>query len=97
MPIIGDIILAQSETVVDQIAIKQEWTNVENCQATTVHFLQLPQEGVGIRGNVIREGQKAELFDSCAAKGNGQVEATHPPSSMEPTEIHHVSFMKCDC
>ena len=66
IPTIGVISLTQQETLVDQIAIKQEWQEIEDCKPTKTHFLQLPQYGIGISGTVITEGQKYLLpFDSC--------------------------------
>lgn len=59
IPIIGEIHIDQQKTVVDKIALKQEWEIIEECAPTRTHFLQLPVQGVGIYGTVISEGNKS--------------------------------------
>ncbi len=57
--IIGEIRIDQQATLVEKIAIKQEWEIIEECPPTRTHFLKLPQEGVGIYGTIITEGEKS--------------------------------------
>ncbi len=40
--IIGEIWIDQKATLVDKIALKQEWEIIEECPPTRTHFLQLP-------------------------------------------------------
>jgi hypothetical protein len=97
--------------------LKQEWEKIEACAPTKTHFLKLPQEGVGISGTMITEGEKslfpleyslapegpAPATEHTPAKEPESVAAVKPPTPVpaptpkDPTEIHHVSFKKCDC
>ncbi len=55
IPIIGVIHIEQQKTIVDRIAITQEWQIEEECAPTKTHFLQMPQKDTGIRGTVVSE------------------------------------------
>jgi hypothetical protein len=97
--IIGEIHIDQQATQVTKIAIKQEWEIIEECPPTRTHFLKLPQEGVGIYGTIITEGEKSLIPPNeqpCPAQ-SAPARAAAPQIVKEVTEIHHVSFKKCDC
>ena len=99
IPIIGTIHIEQQKTIVERIAITQEWQIVEGCQSTTTHFLQMPQKGVGIRGTVISEDRHSLLppgWDDIPVTPSEGGPGSKTRTS-DPTEIHHVSFKNCDC
>lgn len=105
----GEFFIEQEQTVVDKIAIKQEWELYESCIPTKTHFLKLPVRDIGIAGTVIRNISKSTIpqcpkcekecpvvnCPPCASR-SGAPAVKYVEKCDEPTEIHYINFNN-DC